>query len=560
MLERLSVRNFVLIDQLDLELKKGLNIITGETGAGKSIILDALNLLLGARSDSHLVGPRDSSATVVGEFVDHSGQSFIVKRSISKEGKSKITVDGMPASLQELRQKVEPLVDVTSQHENSRLLRKEHQLDIVDRFAGLGGDILEYTKFFHAYSANESELKELEIKGESWKSRKDYVEFQIEEFRRINPQPGEDALIEDQIKNIQKSQQAISLQQGIENVFDGVEGGLFQKLNELKQLVKSLGNSPKINEALAIAHESIAELQKNIINELKSPDIENSSLEDLEQRRDDLFRLISKHGRTMEKSLETWEAFEKEMSEANQIETLIEKSTKLRDEALKKANKLAAGLHEKRKQAAKDLSKQISKELHELEMPDANFSVELSQASQLNAKGHTDVTFLFSANPNMELRGIAKVASGGELSRVLLAVKQVTTHQDYMSVYIFDEVDAGIGGRTATTVGRKLWQVASSAQVICITHLPQVAAYADHHFSVSKKKGLSSIEVITEEERISEIARMLGGKVQDKTILQSAKVLIQTSASEKGTNSARPRKTATKTGSSSALAGNPGLR
>lgn len=560
MLRWLRIRNFAIIDELEMEFSDGFNAITGETGAGKSIILDAISLILGNRGNTDVVRSGSDEATVEAVFETTSGGEalknklsnfgisenendgeLLVRRLINKNGKSRAFLNGDLVTLGQLADICENLVDLCSQHEHQSLSKPAYQLDLIDRYGGLLPLVNQVRNSYLAIKSLETELANLQAPSGIATSSEDFIRFQIQEIEEFNPLEGEDEKLLTEKKRLQNLSQITDFSRAALEFLAADSGssdavGASELIAKARQrILKALELDQSLAPIAAAIERTMAELDEaasSLQDYLENLEADPTRLEWVEDRLAAWNMIKKKYGATAEEITATRERLSLELdsfsNRQGKIEALKAKFETVRDEYMK----LALGLSKKRKAIAKTLTDSIQTELSELLMSNTNFSVGFEDyaSNYLTETGIDRVQFLFSANAGEVAKPMRKIASGGELSRILLALRRTISDRGGIGVYLFDEIDSGIGGQTASVVGQKLRSVAKFNQVICITHLPQVAAFAKTHFVVSKKtvegRTLSQIDRLRGSNRVEEIARMLGGLNVTEKSRANAKELI----------------------------------
>ncbi|GIW46361.1 MAG: DNA repair protein RecN [Deltaproteobacteria bacterium] len=549
MLLGLNLKNFAIIDELSLEFGGRLNIITGETGAGKSIIVDAINLILGdkasadhiksGREEAHIEALFDvSKNSIVRERLNNLGfevkeGELVVKRVISRGGRGRVFINGSIATSSILEQVTEGLIDIFSQHEHQSLLKEEMHLVVLDEFAGLSGLRQKLEELYGSYSALYRELEEIGKELNDKNKREDFLRFQLNEIDSAFLRPGEEESLEEERKKLLNAERLFSLTNEsygilyenensvldvLKRIYSGIEKGL-----EYDVTLADIGGS--LERCIVELREIAFALRDYAMGIYHDPD----KLSMIEARLQEIKRLKKKYGATVEEILEKRKAIESELKNLHKAEDRMKSIMEKIKEIEREVQKCAKELSEKRKKAAIKLSEAVMRELKEVGIEKGVFTVGFEQKG-LSPTGVDRVTFLFSANPDEEPKPLTKVASGGELSRVMLVLKEVLARVEGSSVLVFDEADSGIGGAIAEAVGRKIKRLSQNYQVICITHLPQIAKFADRHFRVVKNFRSGKTEVKVEslegEERVREIARMLSGfRVTEKT-LEAAREML----------------------------------
>jgi DNA repair protein RecN (Recombination protein N) len=548
MLTDLNIKNFAIIDSLHVAFQPGLTVLTGETGAGKSIIIDAVNLVLGGRASTELIRTGADEATVEALF-DLTGQpelltrlaelgvetagELLVKRVVSRSGKNRVFVGGGLATIGSLAELARELINIYGQHESQTLLKPENHLLLLDGFAGLDRVRGDFAAVYGEFRAVQAELKRLAESELEAARQLDMLTYQHDEI-------GAAALVADEEESLERERQLLShgekLLTNSQGAFDLLYGCDASILGQLQQVIAAAGELRAIDPTLAGLHETLrgAALQLEdaalaLRDYAARVEADPERLQAVEDRLDLLGRLKRKYAPSVAEIIAFKERLEQELAIlANRQEARGELDDRLRQ--LTERLQAAGGeLSARRRAAALLLKTAMEQELHELAMPHALFQVAFEEFAEARVGGFERVEFLFSPNPGEAPRPLARVASGGELSRLMLALKQVHPESDVPTL-VFDEVDTGIGGATSALVGKKLKRVAQRQQVLCITHLPQVAAFADHHCRVEKRvvdgRTITAVSVLDAAARVTEMARMLGGVKITETTLEHAREMI----------------------------------
>lgn len=554
MLTELRIRNFAIIESVTLPLAAGFNVLSGETGAGKSIIVGALGFLLGERANSDLIRTGADKATVEGTFdvsdrkeilaaVDERGievddGTLVLKREISSAGRGRAWVNGTSVTATSLAELGKMLVNLHGQHEAQTLLDPDAQRMLLDRSAD-AGDLLQRVGQAHAeLSEVQRHIKTLSMRKQDAEKRADYLRHVCAEIEGAKLTPGEDATLEEEARILENTDELRALVQNILALLGEDEAGA---LSALSGMTRPLSSLQKIDSSAARFQElydngfyALDELSRSLSDYLAAIDLDPDRLANVRRRRDLIYDLTRKYGPTLGDVIETGR---KSRAELDLVESgsLDIGELKAREKAaLERLTAQAAKLTDLRKSAAKKLSKAVDAILPDLGMGDGKFSVRLVTTPEITAAGAEDVEFLVALNVGHEARPLARVASGGELSRVMLALKTILARADEVPTLIFDEVDAGIGGKVGLQVGDMLRKVAAHHQVFAISHLPQIAARAHHHMVVAKaaKTGVTTadITILSGKDRVTEIARMLGGDPESKVSQAHAKELLSTAA------------------------------
>lgn len=550
MLRNLTIDNYALIDRLDIDFDDGLSVITGETGAGKSIILGALSLVLGSRADSKVALDASSKCVVEATFdvepyrlealfdeldVDYSA-STIVRREILPNGKSRAFVNDTPVGLQQLRTLTSRLIDIHSQHENLMLSNSDFQLDIVDTLADTADDLHKYTDLFNRYRDTRQQLRNLRDESDRFLAEKDYIEHQLFELVAANLVDGEQQSLEEEQNLINHSQEVIETLSSIMASLDGEDSGV---LSLLKSASTHIGRLEKyINRASEFAdriNSSFVEL-KDIASEL-SAIIESTEFS--EQRKifvDDRLNLIyslqQKHRvASVTDLLDIQDDFARRLDLIENFDDRISSLQKQIDELEKQLSAAAEHLSERRRAVGSLIEQKTETMLHELGMPNGRFEVSFSVTDDFTSRGRDKIEFLFSANKNRIPQPVAEIASGGEISRLMLVIKSLVAASQALPTIIFDEIDTGISGEIARKMGEIMQTMSASMQVVAITHLPQIASKGKTHYKVFKDESgettQTRIACLTADERIVEIAEMIAGKNPSRSALDSARELLE---------------------------------
>ncbi len=559
MLVELKVSNFAVIDNIQIEFKNGFNILSGETGAGKSILMKSLGLLMGAKASADMIRSEAETAIVEGSFdisertdvveklremaIPEEEGLLIVRRLISVQGKSRVYINGALSPLQSLQELVAPLIEMagnqaplielTGQHENKSLVSKGYHLVMMDRFAGCFQKRKEYSEKYDALSKLRAEIVEIENNDRNRTQRLDFLCYQRDEMKCFQIRENEEGELDRDYLKLKNSSQIQSWAAQCEAALYSDDDSalvrihkVLQKSQELQQFDPSIVQTL---EPLKQAKTLIEDFVYSARTYLDDLDADPERLESIEKRRSDLKGLLKKYGPTVADVIQALENVEEEIQALNNSSETLKRLKSQEVELLKELQQRADDLHKRRVQGAKLLAKEVNEELADLNMKGMTFEIQTERLSEINSTGITDVEFMIS-NPKDKARSIGKSASGGELSRILLSLKSVIGQGDLPRTCLFDEVDTGVSGPTAEMVGKKLKNIAKSQQVICVTHLPQVAAHGDHHFLIQKKtasKGFQT-EVVSlkKDDRVREIARLISGEKITQTSLAHAKQLL----------------------------------
>lgn len=534
MLKALRIRSFALVDELSLEPGAGLTAFTGETGAGKSILIEALGFLLGARATTDWIRAGAERLSVEGEFETREGRTA-VRRELDASGRSKAWLDGRPATLAALSALGERLVDFHGQHEHQTLLKPSIQLDLLDAFGGLGGRREEAARAYRRRRELSERLEALAMSEEERLRRVDLCRFQLQEIEEADPKPGEEEALAEELPRLKNAGRLGQLAAAAYAALYEREGAAEESLREAEQALEEMARiDPGVGEALAAVGRARSEAGEAAaaLARYREGEADPARLDEVLGRQDRLARLKKKYGADLAEVLSYRDRVRSEL-EALENRDLsakeVERELALAEKALEKS---CEELHAARLKAAKKLSERVQRELKDLGLESARLSISVEmEEGAWGATGADRVEFLIAPNPGEAFKPLRAVASGGELSRVMLALKTVLAAQDRVSLLVFDEVDTGVGAAVGRAVGRKLADLGAERQVFCVTHLPQVACYARAHFHVSKAvsdgRTRTKVERLEGEERLKAIARMLGGSQVTKTSLRHAQELME---------------------------------
>ena len=562
MLLNLRIRDFAIIDEADVDFDRGFTVVTGETGAGKSILVDALMLALGARASTDVVRTGADIARVealfdIGahpvirarleqrELVGDDSKLLLVSRVIGRKGRARVLINGHLSTVATLTEIVRGLVDISGQHEQQSLLMTETHLGVLDGFGALDEARANYRKAFDGLRAEKRELDRLRSQGDADLQHADFLRFQLEEIDRIGPEPGEDERLEQEHRRLSHADKLVGATQLAEALLYAEDGSAFDKLGKAIAETESIC---AIDESLAATHQAlegarteIEEAARTLAQYGHRVEVDPIRLAEVEDRQAQLRRLARKYGGGLDEVIaKREEIYGDLMAMDHSEERILEVEAAVVAEG-KRARKLADSLTKERERISVRLRKAIEAELADMELGRAAFVPEVVSREGggddievdgvwLGATGADKVEFMWSANPGEVPRPLAKIASGGELSRVMLAVKRILCSQDLVSLYVFDEVDTGLGGKAADSIGKKIQAVASGHQAIAITHLAPIAARADHHIYVTKdvedERTVSQIERLSRDGRAAEIARMIDGAEVSEVTRAAAREML----------------------------------
>ncbi len=554
MLNQLSIKNVAVIDKLSVDFHDGVSVLTGETGAGKSIIIDSINMILGERANKELVRYGQEKAVVQAVFdapenvckileeneIDVDDGEIIISRQISKDGKSSARINGMVVTLNILKEISDSLINIHGQHDNQALLTPARHVVFLDAYAENEEYIKAYKEILSKKREIEKNMSSLEMNEQEKIQRIDLLEYQVNEIKKANLEKNEEDDLKKQREIYQNAEQIVNaVSDSYNNIYGGDEiqsayDGLSIAVESLSQIKELDIKINEMYEVLSSAMYSVEDAAHELKNYGDSIEYDEQTLNDIEDRLDLISKLKRKYGSTVEDILMYMKKAE---SELNDIRLSDEKINELNEELIKVTKKLTEQgylLSERRKKAAKILEEKIENSLHELNMEKAIFKVNVETADEFYENGMDKTEFLISTNPGEPLKPLVKIASGGELSRVMLAIKSVIADSDGVDTLIFDEIDTGVSGKAAMSIAKKLSQIGKSKQVICITHLPQLASLADNHYLILKntegEMASTTLEELDEEGREKELARIIdGGEVTDLA-LNHAKEMLKKAA------------------------------
>jgi DNA repair protein RecN (Recombination protein N) len=555
MLVRLQIENVAVIEKAEVEFDHGFNVLTGETGAGKSIVIDAINLVLGERSNKEIIRTGANTASVIAVFDGLSEETknqicelgyaceedntLFIQRDISADGKGTCRISGRLATVSTLKEIGKLLVNIHGQHDNQALLSAEKHIIYLDKYSLIENNIDEYRKQYDLMIKTKSELNSLKTGEEEKERRIDLLKYQINDIEAANLHIGEEEELSNQkalYLNSEKITSAVSV--AYEYTYGGEAIGAQQLLSQAADILSDaekyfpeLQNiSQRLSDASFEVEECISQLREIADNLEYNP----ASIDDIEVRLDTIFRLKRKYGNSAELILEYLNKAREELETYENSEFKIEGLTKKYNEYKSCAKKLAKEISKIRRESAIKMEQLVKDELAFLDMPSIKFVVSFDELSELSPLGLDKVEFLISANPGESPRPLAKIASGGELSRIMLSIKNVLADQDDIDTLIFDEIDSGVSGRAAQKIGMKLKQVSKGRQIICVTHLAQIASQADRHMLINKEvsnnRTFTTLIPLDFEGRKAEIARIMGGANITKLTLDSAEEMLKMSA------------------------------
>ena len=551
MLNQLSIRNVAVIDKLDINLHDGVSVLTGETGAGKSIIIDSINMILGDRANKELVRYGTDKAVVQAVFdapksvinvleendIDVEDETVIITRQVTKEGKSVARINGMVVTLNILREISDRLINIHGQHDNQALLTPIRHITFLDAYADNEEYINRYKDILSKKREIEKKISSLEMDEQEKMQRIDLLEYQVTEIKKASLEKGEEDDLREQRDIYTNAEQITkSVNEAYMNLYEGDEiqsayDGISIAVNEISQISDLNPQLKSINDTLNEIMYSLEDTAHEIKEFGETVEFDEQTLNEIEERLDLISRLKRKYGNSIEEILEY---LKKAESELNDIKLSDERTNELKEELkniTKELKEKGNVLTQRRENAAKVLEENIEKSLHELNMEKSKFKVNIENDGTFYDNGMDKVEFLISTNPGEPLKPLVKIASGGELSRVMLAIKSILADSDGVDTMIFDEIDTGVSGKAAMSIAKKLAVIAKNKQVICITHLPQLTAMADNHYLIQKNTdgelASTTLKELDEEGRELELARIIDGGEVTELALSHAKQMLE---------------------------------
>lgn len=551
MLTSLKIENIAVIEQAEIFFGEGLNVLTGETGAGKSIVIDSINAVLGERTSRELIRDSAEKGKVTAFFEDipddvteklreyeidvDEDNSLLITRVISADGRSSSKINGCNVTATMLKNIGRDLISICGQHDSQYLLSKDYHLKFIDDIANSDELLGDYLEVYEKIKVATKELRKLRNTDFDKEQRLDFLKYQINELKSADLKIGEKEALKEEKKKILSREKIENTLRKADALLNGDEfsGGMNSAIYELSRCLDELKDYDKKFDSLYSSLEDvryvIGDCSAEISASLSDSGNGYTDINAIEERLDILYRLSSKYGETEEEMLSYLQKIEEEYESISMSDELIEKLEDEIDELSEELFKKGCCLSDLRKITALEFEKKVMEELQFLNMPDAVFTVNFEEA-QATKTGMDDVEFLFSANRGQSAKPLSKIASGGELSRVMLAIRCVLSDTDTVSTMIFDEIDTGVSGRAAQKIAYKMHEIAFSKQVLCVTHLAQIAVYGNNHLLIEKKtegdNTYTSVRTLSDEERINEIARIIGGDVITEKTLSSAEELI----------------------------------
>lgn len=550
MLKELKIENLAIIDRLDLEFKEGFISLTGETGAGKSIILSGINLLIGDKGSVDMIRDGAESLLAQGVFeitdeqvrelknlgIDIDDNEVIVRRSLDRNGKGKASINNLRVPMSSLKDIMSALVDIVGQHSHQMLLQKSNHIRLLDKFLRADGVELkkEIESKYHKYHKISEEIKHIESNKKEISDKKELYEFQLSEINEIAPKISEDTSLEDEYKKLFN---AGKIKEKIENASIFLKNGEINALNFINnsrkgiELLSKYGSEfEEISERLEKVYYELEDIVDVISDIDEGIDSDSNQLEVVITRLDKINKLKLKYGSSISEILEYKEKIELKLKEFDEsgfeVESLIKEQTRIYNEYMGKAKKLT----EIRRSVAKDIETKLQEELFLLNMKEAKLMIKFEELKHMTGSGMDSAEFYISTNLGQEPKQLVKIASGGEISRIMLALKVIFSKVDNLAMILFDEIDSGVGGETVKKIGDKLREIGENSQLICITHSPAIAAKSQQQFYIEKfvldGRTVSSVVELDKESRIREIARMLAGENASQSVMEHAKELL----------------------------------
>lgn len=567
MIEKLYIKNYLIIKEAEIQFSKGLNIITGETGAGKSIILDALSMILGERADFSLIRKNTGKLVIEGNFnfksndlvkdfllnrdLDENDDNVIIRRELSEKGTSRNFLNDTPIQLSELKEFGDLIIDIHSQNEHQSLLKKETHIKILDNFIGQDERFTGYKQSFEEFKSLVKEYESLIERRGILTERKDVIEFQLREINNVNPSVEEEHELENELNKLENVEDiSSSVDSALRILYEdehGVYPALSTALKELKAAVTYDNEFGKLVEDLESSYITIKEVSDYLSNYKSGINFDPVRIEQIRDRLGSLNFLKKKYNLSLEELVAKAEELTKELNLSENFDYELEQLKKKIEVSKQDLFKKAEEISKLRKKHSKELEKSVNSFLNEVGLESAEFKVDFSnlrvdsdddnfsylvkdEKILLSRNGTDNVEFLVKVNKGTDFSPLRKSASGGEISRIMLAIKASLSGRDNVPILVFDEIDAGISGRIAGKVGKVMKQLAGSHQIISITHLPQIAAVSERHFYIEKQdlkdETVTTIKVLSEEEKVTEVAKLISGEKVTESAEKSARELI----------------------------------
>ena len=556
MLKQLYIKNFTLIDELDITFHSGFSVITGETGAGKSIILGALHLLLGARADSKQIKNGSSKCVVEAHFdlshygletffdefgIDYDANDCIIRREVNDNGKSRAFVNDTPVALTTMRELGEQLIDIHSQHQNLLLQKEDFQLNVVDIIADNAQLRQSYLQAYNEYHKATKRFNDFQEASQKSKENEEFLRFQFSELDKAKLVAGEDEELEQQSRTLSHVEDIKSALYDASSALSSEDGGCVEKTknasSRLHDITEVFPEIKDVDERLSSAYIELKDIAQEIERKLEDVDFDPRQLDEINSRLDLIYALEQKfHASSVDELINEYKRLQDELTSIDGGDEQLEQLQQEMQEKYDVAMKLARKLSDARKKAAQKVGEGLKQRLVPLGIPNVKFKIEFKERD-CSPSGIDKVSFLFSANSSTALQPVSQVASGGEISRVMLSLKAMISGAVKLPTIIFDEIDTGVSGRVAEKMAQIMKEMGDNhRQVLSITHLPQIAAIGATHYKVSKEETaqgtISHMQMLTEQERIEEIAQMLSGSDISEAAIANAKTLLKNSTSE----------------------------
>lgn len=550
MLSSLYIENVAVIEKASIDLKNGFNVFTGETGAGKSIVIDAISSIIGGRISKNIIRTGEDRATVVGRFINlpkivygiaqkYSLQiqddEIIVMRQFFRDGKSIAKINGVPITLASLKELGSVLVNIHGQHDNQFLMSKDKHIDVLDDLADLNDTLADYQKHFENLNKIKAELNKIHEEQKTKNEKLNGLEYKVKEIESMELKEGEDVELEKESRLIKNAAKVVENLKEADRLLNGNEnemGALDKTSQAVEYLNKASNYFEEIDESAeklkGISYE-LEFISRDIEKKLNEFDFSTAKLNEIESRLNEIFKLKRKYGSTIEDILTELERLKQEIDRIETYDVRLNELMICQNNEEKQVNDLSKLITKKRKQTAQYFEKAVKDELSFLDMKGVNFQVKITPKERC-FKGNEEVEFLISANIGEIPKPISKIASGGELSRIMLSIKNVLADKDKIQTLIFDEVDSGVSGSAAQKIGLKLFQVSKKRQVLVVTHIPQIAALADMHFRITKEqkngRTFTKVNNLSFEERIEEVARIISTDKITDLVRKTAQEMI----------------------------------
>ena len=551
MLQLLTIQHYALIESLDIDFHKGFSVITGETGAGKSIMLGALNLLLGGRADAKAIQNGQKKCMVEASFqigglglepffanndIDYDANDCIVRREVLQSGKSRAFINDTPVSVSKLKEIGASLIDIHSQHQNLLIRNELFLINSLDIMASQPQLVSSYKCLYGQCKQALQALKQLEENAIMGRSNEDYLRFQLNQIDELELHDGEQTDLENEqhiLGHAEEIKQGLYQAKGLlGNDEISISQNLRQAIESIENIANNYENAHDLAERLRSVRIELDDIEAELEQSADSIDYDPARLQYVEERLSNIYELEQKHAvSTIEELQKKAENMRKELDSIDNVDEDIKRQQKEVERLLALRTKIATQLTDVRKKAAQLIQTELTETLKDLGMPNTHIDMKIEPRVEPDSTGADKVTFLFSANKNVPLQDVSAIASGGEIARLMLALKELIARRTQLPTIVFDEIDTGVSGTMAERMAQVMKQMSTNCQVLCITHLPQIAAWGNHHFRVYKEDSNGStrshIQPLNTEERITELAHMLSGEHLSDAAIENAKTLIQ---------------------------------